>query len=171
METVNCHRIIRKDQIATNGVVHVIDGVLDLALAQNSDIIELASRDGRFRIFTKALENSELGNRIRLSEIPCTIFAPTDQAFHHIPKAQLTDMLENPVALNGNGIISNVFIYVFSSVLYIILFSINCSSYRDASRMHAKYNFGISRKYDATTRVKIKLRPIRARCRQHKHKE
>ncbi|XP_043524115.1 transforming growth factor-beta-induced protein ig-h3-like [Frieseomelitta varia] len=101
METVNCHRIIRKDQIATNGVVHVIDGVLDLALAQNSDIIELASRDGRFEIFTKALENSELGNRIRLSEIPCTIFAPTDQAFHHIPKAQLTDMLENPVALNA----------------------------------------------------------------------
>lgn len=102
METVNCHQIIRKDQVATNGVVHVIDGVLDLALAQNSDIIELASRDGRFEIFTKALKNSELGNRIRFSEIPCTIFAPTDQAFYHIPKRQLTDMLENPTELNGN---------------------------------------------------------------------
>ncbi|XP_068971368.1 transforming growth factor-beta-induced protein ig-h3 isoform X2 [Bombus flavifrons] len=101
METVNCHRIIRKDQVATNGVVHVIDGVLDLALAQNSDIIELASRDGRFEIFTKALKNSELGNRIRFSEVPYTIFAPTDQAFHHIPKRQLTDMLENPTALNA----------------------------------------------------------------------
>ncbi|CAK9804489.1 Transforming growth factor-beta-induced protein ig-h3 [Anthophora quadrimaculata] len=101
METVNCHRIIRKDQIATNGVVHVIDGVLDLALAQNSDIIELATRDGRFGIFTKALENSELGNRIRFSDIPCTIFAPTDDAFRNIPEKQLTDMLENPDALNA----------------------------------------------------------------------
>ncbi|XP_017790533.1 PREDICTED: periostin [Habropoda laboriosa] len=101
METVNCHRIIRKDQIASNGVVHVIDGVLDLALAQNSDIIELASSDGRFEIFTKALENSELGNRIRFSEIPCTIFAPTDDAFHNIPEKQLSDMFENPDALNA----------------------------------------------------------------------
>ncbi|CAK9819319.1 Transforming growth factor-beta-induced protein ig-h3 [Anthophora plagiata] len=101
METVNCRRIIRKDQIATNEVVHVIDGVLDLALAQNSDIIELATRDGRFGIFTKALENSELGKRIRFSGIPCTIFSPTDDAFRNIPEKQLTDMLENPNALNA----------------------------------------------------------------------
>ncbi|CAL7936758.1 unnamed protein product [Xylocopa violacea] len=101
METVNCRRIIRKDQIATNGVVHVIDGVLDLALAQNSDIIDLASRDGRFEIFTKALINSELGNRIKFSEIPCTIFAPTDDAFHRIPKQQLSDIFGNPDALNA----------------------------------------------------------------------
>ncbi|XP_031839644.2 transforming growth factor-beta-induced protein ig-h3 [Nomia melanderi] len=101
METVNCHRILRKDQIATNGVVHVIDGLLDLALPQNSDIIELAERDGRFGIFSRALRNSELGNRIRHSDVPCTIFAPTDDAFHRIPEQQLNDMLTNPNALNA----------------------------------------------------------------------
>nr|XP_012138267.1 PREDICTED: periostin isoform X1 [Megachile rotundata]XP_012138268.1 PREDICTED: periostin isoform X2 [Megachile rotundata] len=101
METVNCHRIIRKDQIACNGVVHVIDGVLDLALAQNSDIIQLAARDGRFQIFMKALENSEFAHRIRYNEMPCTIFAPTDDAFHGIPRGQLNDMLANRDALNA----------------------------------------------------------------------
>ncbi|XP_076235758.1 transforming growth factor-beta-induced protein ig-h3 [Calliopsis andreniformis] len=101
METINCYRIIRKDQIATNGVVHVIDGVLDLALTRNSDIIELAARDGRFEIFMKALKNSELANRIRFSETPCTIFAPTDDAFREIPKEQLNNMLANPDSLNA----------------------------------------------------------------------
>ncbi|XP_076548579.1 transforming growth factor-beta-induced protein ig-h3 [Osmia lignaria lignaria] len=101
METVNCHRIIRKDQIASNGVVHIIDGVLDLALAQNSDIIHLVAKDGRFQIFTKALENSETAKRIRYNEIPCTIFAPTDDAFHNIPQRQLNDMLSNRDALNA----------------------------------------------------------------------
>lgn len=108
MEMINCHRIIRKDQVAANGVVHVIDGVLDLALAQNSDIIELAARDGRFGIFAKALENSELGNRIRFSETPCTIFAPTDDAFREIPKGQLNDMLTNQNSLNGTRIILKI---------------------------------------------------------------
>lgn len=108
METVNCHRIIRKDQIASNGVVHVIDGVLDLALSENSDIVELVSRDGRFEIFIKALESTDLGKRIRYSNTPCTIFAPTDEAFHHIPRKQLTDILENPIALNGNN---NIFMH------------------------------------------------------------
>ncbi|XP_076177123.1 transforming growth factor-beta-induced protein ig-h3 [Ptiloglossa arizonensis] len=101
METVNCHRIVRKDQIATNGVVHVIDGVSDLALAPNSDVIELAANDGRCEIFAKALESSELGNRIGSSETPCTIFAPTDHAFRNIPKEQLNDLLANPDAMNA----------------------------------------------------------------------
>ncbi|XP_076640726.1 periostin [Halictus rubicundus] len=101
METVNCHRIVRKDQFSTNGVVHVIDGVLDLALAENSDIIELAAKDGRFGIFLRALENSELGSRIRYSDVPCTIFAPTDDAFRHLPKQQLDEMMANPGALNA----------------------------------------------------------------------
>lgn len=106
METVNCHRIIRKDQIATNGVVHVIDGLLDLALPQNSDIIELAEGDGRFGIFFRALRNSELGNRIgQNSDVPCTIFAPTDDAFRRIPEQQLNDILTNPNALNGTKFI------------------------------------------------------------------
>ncbi|XP_078048749.1 periostin [Augochlora pura] len=101
METVNCHRIIRKDQFAMNGVVHVIDGLLDLALAENSDIIDLAVKDGRFGIFLRALENSELVNRVRYSDVPCTIFAPTDEAFQQIPEQQLNYMMSNPDTLNA----------------------------------------------------------------------
>lgn len=115
METVNCHRIVRKDQFSTNGVVHVIDGVLDLALAENSDIIELAAKDGRFGIFLRALENSELGARIRYSDVPCTIFAPTDDAFRHLPKQQLDEMMANPGALNGTKIFKTVLSH-FSSL-------------------------------------------------------
>nr|XP_033321513.1 transforming growth factor-beta-induced protein ig-h3 [Megalopta genalis] len=101
METVNCHRIVRKDQFATNGVVHVIDGLLDLALAENSDIVDLAAKDGRFGIFLRALEDSELGNRVRYSDVPCTIFAPTDEAFQRIPEQQFNRIMTNPDTLTA----------------------------------------------------------------------
>ena len=43
MSTVNCLVIPRKDQEATNGVVHLIDGVLDPSVAMNRDVSEIIS--------------------------------------------------------------------------------------------------------------------------------
>ena len=41
MLTVNCLTIIRKDQEATNGVVHLISGVLDPNAVLNRDLSEI----------------------------------------------------------------------------------------------------------------------------------
>lgn len=46
----------------------------------------------------------------------------------------------------------------------IILYSINCPTYCNAPCVHAKHNFGISRKHDGTTGIKIKLRPTWTYC-------
>lgn len=41
MLTANCLVIIRKDQEATNGVVHLINGVLDPSTVINRDVSEV----------------------------------------------------------------------------------------------------------------------------------
>ncbi|XP_060144117.1 periostin isoform X7 [Globicephala melas] len=92
--TVNCARIIHGNQIATNGVVHVIDRVLtqigtsiqdfieaedDLssfkAAAITSDILESLGRDGHF-----------------------TLFAPTNEAFEKLPRGVLERIMGDKVA-------------------------------------------------------------------------
>ncbi|EPQ17951.1 Periostin [Myotis brandtii] len=92
--TVNCARIIHGNQIATNGVVHVIDRVLtqigtsiqdfieaedDLssfrAAAITSDILEALGRDGHF-----------------------TLFAPTNEAFEKLPRGVLERIMGDKVA-------------------------------------------------------------------------
>ncbi|KAG8524748.1 Periostin, partial [Galemys pyrenaicus] len=92
--TVNCARIIHGNQIATNGVVHVIDRVLtqigtsiqdyieaedDLssfrAAAITSDILETLGRDGHF-----------------------TLFAPTNEAFEKLPRGVLERIMGDNVA-------------------------------------------------------------------------
>ncbi|XP_051843367.1 periostin isoform X2 [Antechinus flavipes] len=92
--TVNCARIIHGNQIATNGVVHVIDRVLtqigtsiqdfleaedDLssfrAAAITSDLLEALGRDGHF-----------------------TLFAPTNEAFEKLPRGVLERIMGDKVA-------------------------------------------------------------------------
>jgi hypothetical protein len=41
IETVNCASIVRKDHEATNGVVHVIESLLDPDFTAPRDLVEL----------------------------------------------------------------------------------------------------------------------------------
>ena len=43
MLAVNCHTIVRKDQEVTNGVVHLIDSVLDPGAVLSRDVSEIIS--------------------------------------------------------------------------------------------------------------------------------
>ena len=43
MLTINCRTIVRKDQEATNGVVHLIDNLLDPAAVMNREVSEIVS--------------------------------------------------------------------------------------------------------------------------------
>uniref|UniRef100_A0A8D3BNA3 Transforming growth factor-beta-induced protein ig-h3 n=1 Tax=Scophthalmus maximus TaxID=52904 RepID=A0A8D3BNA3_SCOMX len=78
--TVNCARLIKPDQHATNGIVHVVDRVI--TAISNDTAIAAAG-------LTPMLE----------SEGQYTIFAPTNEAFEKIPQETLNRILGDPVAL------------------------------------------------------------------------
>ena len=44
MRTVNCHLLQRKDQQATNGIVHVIDGVLDPSRLRRTPLVDVVTQ-------------------------------------------------------------------------------------------------------------------------------
>ena len=46
MNTVDCSLLLRKDQQATNGIVHVIDGVLDPAISHSDNVAEVVTQVG-----------------------------------------------------------------------------------------------------------------------------
>uniref|UniRef100_A0A665UKQ1 Transforming growth factor-beta-induced protein ig-h3 n=1 Tax=Echeneis naucrates TaxID=173247 RepID=A0A665UKQ1_ECHNA len=90
--TVNCARLIKPDQHATNGIVHVVDRVIT-AISNNVQTLIDVDED---------LETLRVSPRVLLSltrEGQYTIFAPTNEAFEKIPKETLNRILGDPVAL------------------------------------------------------------------------
>ncbi|XP_053312315.1 periostin [Spea bombifrons] len=83
--TVNCARIIHGNQIATNGVVHVIDRVVTAVGNTIEDFIDSEDELSTFReagIASNALQ--KLGKPGHY-----TLFAPTDEAFEKLPREVL----------------------------------------------------------------------------------
>ncbi|XP_063241056.1 periostin-like isoform X2 [Bacillus rossius redtenbacheri] len=95
METVNCAAIVRKDQEASNGVVHVISSVLDPSLVDDRSLVDVVMQDGRFSELAKAMQESQFVERLRSSQQPYTFLAPSDEAFQKIPQKRLQRILAN----------------------------------------------------------------------------
>ncbi|XP_066999804.1 transforming growth factor-beta-induced protein ig-h3 [Anabrus simplex] len=98
MSTVNCASIVRKDQEASNGVVHILDSVLDPAFTVERDLAELIMQDGRFTELAKAIEQSGFVSKLRQTHQPCTILAPSDEAFQKIPSSRMQRILADKKA-------------------------------------------------------------------------
>lgn len=93
--TVNCARLIKPDQHATNGIVHVIDRVITAVSNNMNSIIDVNDDLETLRMaFAAAGLNTLLEN-----EGQYTIFAPTNDAFDKIPRETLNRILGDPVAL------------------------------------------------------------------------
>jgi len=73
----NCARITEQDQHATNGIVHVVDKVLQPAKHTIGSILEA---DQKFQTFVTALEEHDLMSDLHKKD-GLTVFAPTDTAF------------------------------------------------------------------------------------------
>lgn len=82
--------IVKTDIIGSNGVIHVIDGVIMPAW---KSIPEVATEAGSFNTLLKAVEAAGLAETLS-GEGPYTVFAPTDEAFAQLPAETLNSLLQ-----------------------------------------------------------------------------
>ncbi|XP_010727261.1 periostin [Meleagris gallopavo] len=92
--TVNCARIIHGNQIATNGVVHVIDRVLTAVGNTIQDFIEV--EDDLSSLRAAAITSDVLDTLGRPGYY--TLFAPTNEAFERLPRGVLERIMGDKVA-------------------------------------------------------------------------
>ncbi|XP_039222601.1 periostin isoform X4 [Crotalus tigris] len=92
--TVNCARIIHGNQIATNGVVHVIDRVLTPVGNTIQDFIE--SEDDLSSLRAAAFASDVMETLGKPGHY--TLFAPTNEAFEKLPRGILERIMGDRVA-------------------------------------------------------------------------
>ncbi|CAN8032915.1 unnamed protein product, partial [Ixodes persulcatus] len=104
--TVNCVPVLRRDHEATDGLVHLLDGIL--SPASTTSLPQLLMEDGRFREMARLMLRSEaLVAQLRREPGPFTLLAPSDEAFQAMPPGQLqrisqdlnvtTDLIRNHI--------------------------------------------------------------------------
>ncbi|XP_002663594.2 periostin [Danio rerio] len=95
--TVNCARIIHGNQVATNGVVHVIDRVISVVSQTIKDVIEtnddLSSLSG---VVVSADLQDQLGEPGHY-----TLFAPTNEAFDKINADALERLMSDQTVIQA----------------------------------------------------------------------
>ncbi|XP_009070023.1 PREDICTED: periostin [Acanthisitta chloris] len=92
--TVNCARIIHGNQIATNGVVHVIDRVLTAVGNTIQDFIEAEDDLSSFRAAAITSDVLDILGRPGYY----TLFAPTNEAFVKLPRGVLERIMGDKVS-------------------------------------------------------------------------
>ncbi|PRD25841.1 UNVERIFIED_CONTAM: Transforming growth factor-beta-induced protein ig-h3 [Trichonephila clavipes] len=98
MTTVNCAPMVRKDQQATNGIVHLIDSVLVPPPANGAPSLpEALFSDGRFRELSRMMLQSNYVNELRRGG-PFTVLAPDDEAFQSISNQEMQRITGDPDA-------------------------------------------------------------------------
>ncbi|XP_029917728.1 transforming growth factor-beta-induced protein ig-h3 [Myripristis murdjan] len=93
--TVNCARLIKTDQHATNGIVHVVDRVIT---AISNNVHSFIETDDDLETLRTAIAAAGLTTMLE-SDGQYTVFAPTNEAFEKIPPETLNRILGDPVAL------------------------------------------------------------------------
>ncbi|XP_044141097.1 periostin isoform X2 [Bufo gargarizans] len=92
--TVNCARIIHGNQIATNGVVHVIDRVVTAVGNTIEDFVD--SEDDLSSLRAAAIASNVMEKLGKPGHY--TLFAPTDEAFKKLPRNVLERIMSDKKA-------------------------------------------------------------------------
>ena len=93
--------VTQADVAASNGVIHVIDGVIVPGTAPTQNIVEIASSmPGTFSTLATAVQTAGLVDTLS-SAGPFTVFAPTNAAFARLPAGTLNSLLDNSDQLTG----------------------------------------------------------------------
>jgi len=95
--TINGKRVISADNMADNGVVHFIDGVM---LVPKGDLVDTLVADERFSTLVTAVQAAGLVDTIKQADA-LTVFAPTNDAFAKVPKDALNSLLADKDALSA----------------------------------------------------------------------
>ena len=93
--TVEGSKLIIRDMMATNGVVHLIDRVLVPATAKT-----LASALESRPLLSSLIETADLSDQFA-SLTNATLFLPSEDAIKELPEAQLEQLKENSQSLNN----------------------------------------------------------------------
>lgn len=98
MVTINGNSVVSSADIqASNGVIHVVDGVLLPKAFREPNIVDTAEDLGNFTTLVGALEQTGLKSTIQYQG-PFTVFAPTDDAFSNLPDGLLATLSEEQLA-------------------------------------------------------------------------
>merc|ERR1711879_91999 len=94
------HKVIKADNLASNGVVHIIDGVLVPPVAptpapqpKSQNIEQLAEHTADLSILVSALVAGDLADTLS-SAGKFTVFAPTNEAFKALPAGTLDSLMK-----------------------------------------------------------------------------
>merc|ERR1711907_438054 len=91
LESKDLKNVIKADNIASNGVVHIIDGVLIPPTTPN--IVKLAQSVDDLSTLVAAVVAGDLVDTLR-SPGPFTVFAPTNEGFAALPAGTLDSLLK-----------------------------------------------------------------------------
>nr|KAG5705889.1 hypothetical protein BaRGS_030779 [Batillaria attramentaria] len=89
LTTANCVRVTSTDNLATNGVIHVVDKVLPTV---TSSLMEMIQRDPQFSFLNTAVTRADLVSALQ-GEGQLTLFAPTNDAFRKLNQNTLNRLL------------------------------------------------------------------------------
>jgi len=98
---INGSNIVTTDIVAANGIIHVIDAVLQAPSVGPAPIGIVAASNGSFTTLTAAVEAAGLGDALMDPNANLTVFAPTDDAFAELPAGQLDALLDDTEALTN----------------------------------------------------------------------
>jgi uncharacterized surface protein with fasciclin (FAS1) repeats len=94
---INSAKVTAADNLATNGVVHIIDAVLMPSDAPKPStpqtIVDLAAASPDLSTLVTALKAADLVGTLS-GKGPFTVFAPTNEAFAALPPGTLTNLLK-----------------------------------------------------------------------------
>jgi transforming growth factor-beta-induced protein len=99
---INDSKVITKDIMAKNGIIHVIDAVLLPASStpELGNIVEVAQAAGNFKTLLAAAKAAGLADTLATTQ-NITVFAPTDAAFSKLPAGTVEALLKNIPALRN----------------------------------------------------------------------
>ena len=101
---INDSKVIAKDVIASNGIIHVIDAVLMPPAekpAPTLNIVDTAVEAGSFTTLASLLVSTGLDVILADADSQFTVFAPTDEAFTKLDAATLSALQANPELLSN----------------------------------------------------------------------
>lgn len=96
--TVEGAKVVKADQMATNGVIHVINKVM--FPIPTGSVVDAVVGNKDFSTLLTAVQTAKLATTLSGAG-PFTVFAPTNEAFAKLPPGTLDNLLKNITALTA----------------------------------------------------------------------